>query len=217
MHVEFGQAVFGNDDQKLGDVDGLVVDAGTKRATFILVGSGLLGTKKHKIGVSAIGSVDQDGLHLGKLAPKGDDRAPILDSVEVELPERDQPLPTFIPAAGVGGPIITTEPNLPGRYPDESSFFDVAPIDPGPVEVFSNLEENEVVLGKGTEVFASDGDKLGHAVAFDLGDMGLVARVVVSEGLIFKQRATIDMPEIEEFGSDAIHLRLTKAAAESRL
>lgn len=216
MQVDLGQAVFGNDNQKLGEIDGLVVDAGTKRATYILVGSGLLGTKKHKIGVSAIGSVDQDGVHLGNLAPKGDDRAPILDSEEVELPERDQPLPTFIPAAGVGGPIVTTEPDLPGRYPDESSFFEVAPIDPGPVEIFSNLEENEVVLGKGTEVFASDGDKLGHAIAFDLGDMGLVERVVVSEGLIFKQRATIDLPEIEEFGTNAIHLRLTKAAAESR-
>ncbi|MCC7022853.1 MAG: hypothetical protein IT338_08500 [Thermomicrobiales bacterium] len=217
MHIDFDQAVFGSDTQKLGDVDGLVVDAGTKRATFILVGSGLLGNTKHKIGVSAISAVAQDGLHLGHLAPKGDDRAPILDSVEVELPERDQPLPTFIPAAGAGGPIITTEPDLPGRYPADNSFFEVAPIDPGPVEVFSNLQENEVVLGKGTEVFASDGDKLGHAVAFDLGDMGLVERVVVSEGLIFKKRATIALPEIEEFGTDAIHLRLTKAAAASRM
>ena len=36
MHIEFGAPVFGVGGKRLGEVDGLVVNAGTKRASAIL-------------------------------------------------------------------------------------------------------------------------------------------------------------------------------------
>ena len=46
--------------------------------------------------------------------------------------------------------------------------------------------------------------------------MGLVNSISVSEGLIFKEQREFPLDEIGEFGTDAVHVRLTKPAAEAR-
>lgn len=216
MQVEFGAAVFGTAGKRLGDVDGLVVNAGTKRASAILVDAGLIGRAKHMVAISAITSSDQDGLHLDAPTARSAAESPTLDSEEVSVAQRVEPSTTFIPAAGVGGAIFADSPPAPGDYPDDSSFFEIAPLDPPVVEVKSNLGENEVVLGKGTHALSSDHHALGEVIAFALGDMGLVESITVSEGLVFKEHSAFPLSEIDEFGTDAIHLRLTKAAAEAR-
>ncbi len=216
MKVEFGAPVLGAGGKRVGDVDGLVVNAGTKRVSAILVDAGLFDRGKHMISVSAITRSDRDGLHLDAPATTSEATSPTLDSEEVSVAQRGEPPTEFIPAAGVGGPIYADTPAVAGAYPDESSFFEIAPLDPPVVEVESNLGENEVVLGNETHAISSDHERLGKVVAFDLGDMGLVESVSVSEGLIFKDRSTFPLTEIEELGTDAVHLRLTKSAAEAR-
>lgn len=216
MDVRLGSEVFGSGGKKIGEVEGLVVNAGTKRATGILVGKGLFDRGEQIVGVSAIQRSDADGLHLDQTAVRTDKTAPELDSEEIGLPQRVEPPTTYIPAAGVGGPIVADTPSLPGRYPDDSSFFDLAPIDPPPVEIFSNLGENEVRLDKGTDVLSSDGHKVGEAVIFTLGEMGLVEQVTVSEGFLRKEQATFALADIGEFGTKAVHLRLNRADAEKR-
>jgi uncharacterized protein YrrD len=215
MQIEFGASVFGVGGKRLGDVDGLVVDAGTKRASAILVDAGLFDRGKHMIGVSAITRSDGDGLHLDEPAATSEAESPTLDSEEISLAQRVEPPTEFIPAAGVGGPIYADTPAPAGEYPDESSFFEIAPLDPPVVEVESNLGENEVVLGRETHAISSDHERLGNVTAFELGDMGLVESITVSEGLIFKERQALPLTEIDEFGTDAVHLRLTKSAAEA--
>jgi hypothetical protein len=216
MHVRFGDSVMGKAGQRLGDVDGLIVDAGTKRAESLIVDTGLGGRNKHMIAVSAIHGVDDDGVHLDETAARIESQSPTIDSEEVAFAQRVEPPTTFIPAAGVGGPVVATDPSVPGEYPDGGSFFEIAPLDPPPVEIESNLGENEVILGRDTHVISSDGHKLGKAVAFELGDMGRVDGVTASEGLIFKQQSSFSLKDIEEFGTDAVHLRQTKSEAETR-
>ena len=216
MQIEFGAPVLGIGGKRLGEVDGLVVNAGTKRASAILVDAGLFDRGKHMIGVSAITSSDQDGLHLDEPAATSEAAAQTLDSEEVSIAQREEPPIEYIPAAGVGGRVYADTPAPAGEYPDESSFFEIAPLDPPVVEVESNLGANEVVLGKQTHAISSDQERLGDVIAFELGDMGLVESVSVSEGLIFKERSTFPLPEIEEFGTNAVHLRVTRSAAEAR-
>ena len=122
----------------------------------------------------------------------------------------------FIPAGGVGGPVYADTEAPSGTYPDDSSFFELAPLDPPVVEVESNLGENEVVLSKETHAISSDQERLGSVIAFELGDMGLIESITVSEGLIFKERSTFPLTEVGEFGTNTVHLRVTKSAAEAR-
>ena len=215
MQIEFGATVFGIGGKRLGDVDGLVVNAGTKRASAILVDAGLFDRGKHMIGVSAITKSDQDGLHLDEPAAASEGVSQTLDSEEISIAPRVEPPTEYIPAAGVGGRVYADTPAASGPYPDESSFFELAPLDPPVVEVESNLGQNEVVLGSETHAISSDDERLGNVTAFELGDMGLVESITVSEGLIFKERHAFQLDEINEFGTDAVHLSLTKSAAEA--
>ena len=126
MQIEFGTPVFGVDGKRLGDVDGLVVNAGTKRASAILVDAGLFDRGKHMIGVSAITRSDQDGLHLDQPATTSEAVSQTLDSEEVSIAQRTEPPTEYIPAAGVGGRVYADAPAPSGEYPDESSFFELA-------------------------------------------------------------------------------------------
>jgi hypothetical protein len=216
MHVAFGAAVFGLSGERLGDVDGLVVDAGTKRARAILVDAGFLGQTKRMVAVSAVDRSDGEGLHLDATDATTRDESPAVGEEEVSFPERVQPPIDFISAAGAGGPVVAVDPAVQGPYPGNTSFFDVAPIDPPPVEVESNLGENEVILGKRTRAISSDGHDVGDVESFELGDLGLVDAIGLESGLIFKDRATLPLADIDEFGTDAVHLRLTRAQAEAR-
>jgi hypothetical protein len=216
MRIEFGAPVFVAGNKRLGEVDGLVVNAGTKRASAILVEAGLFDRGKHMIAVSAVTASDQDGLHLDRAAGTSEASAPTLDSEEVSFAQRVEPPVEFIPAGGVGGPVYADTEAAPGKYPDDSSFFEIAPIDPPVVEVESTLGANEVVLGRETHAISSDQERLGNVIAFELGDMGLVESVLVSEGLILKERFTFPLTEIDEFGTNAVHLGVTRSAAEAR-
>ena len=215
MHIEFGAPVFGVGGKRLGEVDGLVVNAGTKRASAILVDAGLFDRGKHMIGVSAVTRSDQDGVYLDEPAATAEAPSQTLDTEEISIAQRVEPPTEYIPAAGVGGRVYADTPAPSGKYPDDSSFFELAPLDPPVVEVESNLGQNEVVLGRETHALSSDHERLGRVTAFELGDMGLVDSITVSEGLIFKERHAFPLNEIEEFGTDTVHLRLTKSAAEA--
>src|SRR5215207_5315937 len=215
MQIEFGTPVFAVGGKRLGDVEGLVVNAGTKRASAIIVDAGLLDRGKHMIGVSAVTKSDRDGVHLDEPAAASEAESQTLDTEEVSIAQRVQPPTEYIPAAGVGGRVFADPPAATGEYPDESSFFELAPLDPPVVEVESNLGQNEVVLGSETHAISSDHERLGTVTAFELGDMGLVDSITVSEGLIFKERHTFPLNEINEFGTDAVHLNLTRSAAEA--
>ena len=216
MQVRVGAAVFGPNGKRLGEIDGLVVDAGTKRAKMILVDAGFLNRAKHLVSPSAVVSSNSDGLHLDATAGETEADPAVLASEEVAFNQRVEPPTTFIPAAGVGGPVYTDAPPPPGEYPDDQSFFDVAPIDPPAVEVESDLGTNEVVLGRGTDVFSSDDHKLGEAIAFELGDREVIERITISAGFIFTEQSSFALADIDEFGTNEVHLRLTRAQAEGR-
>jgi uncharacterized protein YrrD len=216
MEIAIGAPVYAVGGKRLGEVDGVIVDAGTKRARAIFVDTGLFDRGKHMLEVSAIERGDAEGIHLETTSAQTAAESETEVSGEVAFAQRVPPPTTFVPAAGVGGPVIADEPAQSGLYPDDSSFFDLAPIDPPPTEVKSNLLDSEVVLGRGTHAISADGDRLGEVDSFTLGDMGLIETIGVSEGLIFKEHATFSLPEIDEFGTDEVHLRLNRAEAEGR-
>lgn len=216
MQVAYGAPVIGADGKEVGDVAALVVDARTKRAKGVLIGGGHFGGNQRLVEISALSRSDERGIYLDESRAEADAEAETLDSEEVALGQRVAPPTEFIPAAGSGGPVYADAPAAPGQYPDNSSFFVMAPIDPPPVEIERNLSETDVVLKKGTSVVSRDHHKLGEATAFDLGDMGRVDGVTVAEGFIFKHTAAFALADIEEFDDSAVHLRLTKADAEAR-
>jgi uncharacterized protein YrrD len=213
MRIQLGGTVLGTERDRIGRVTGVVVDAGTKRARAVLVDPDLIGGSERLVAVADIARGDDDGVVLKSTEQQTAAESPQLDSEEVAFAQRVEPPTTFIPATGVGGPVYADPPAAPGTYPDDGSFFDIAPVDPPPVEVESNLGPNQVILGLRTEVMSSDNHKLGEVNAVILGDRDVVEGIDVSEGFIFKERSSFDLSDIAEFGTNVVHLRLTRAAA----
>lgn len=216
MNVELGSPVIDSNGKKLGDVDGIVVDAGTKRARAIVVNTGLFGRTRHVVELSAIASSDDSGVRLDASGATAGKESPVLASEEVAEPQRVQPPIEFIPAAGVGGPVYADVPAAPGEYPNDDSFFDVAPIDPPVVEVESNLGENAVILDRKTDVLTSDGESLGRVTGLSLGSFGTIESLAASEGLLGREHATFPLAEITDLGSERVRVRMTRAQAEQK-
>jgi uncharacterized protein YrrD len=214
MNIDLGSPVIDTNGKKLGDVDGIVVDAGTKRAQAIIVDSGLFGQTRHIIEISAITGSDNAGLHLDAGGAVVDKESEVLDSVEVAKAQRVEPPIDFIPAAGVGGPVYADGPAVPGEYPNDSSFFELAPTDPPPVEIESNLDENDVILDGKTEVLSRDGASIGHVKGVSTGSFGTIESLTVTEGFLSRERATFALADITDFGSERVRLRLTGTEAE---
>ena len=216
MNVELGRPVIDANGKHVGEVDGIVVDAGTKRARAIVVNTGLLGRTHHVVEISAIASSDDAGLHLDASGATAAQESPVLDSEDVVKAQRVEPPITYVAAAGVGGPVYADGPVVAGEYPYDSSFFDVAPIDPPPLEVESNLGENSVILNSKTDVLASDGPNVGRMHALTLGSMGVIETLEVTEGIFGRERASFPLADVTDIGSDRIRLRLTGAQAEGQ-
>src|SRR6187200_166430 len=98
MLIEFGAPVFAAGGKRLGEVDGVVANAGTKRATAIIVDAGLFERGKHMIGVSAVTRSDRVGLYLDETAAS-EATSPTIDSEEVSIAQRVEPPTEFIGAA----------------------------------------------------------------------------------------------------------------------
>jgi uncharacterized protein YrrD len=216
MNVELGSPVLDSTGKQVGDVDGIVVDAGTKRAQAIVVNAGLFGRSRHMVAISAITSSDDAGLHLDASGATTGKESPVLASEEVAEAQRVEPPIEFVAAAGVGGPVYADVSGVPGQYPNDSSFFDLAPIDPPVVEVESNLDESDVILSGKTEVLSSDGEKIGHVKALSLGSFGTVESMTVSGGFRGREHGSFPLADITDLGSSSVRLRFSRAQAEEK-
>jgi hypothetical protein len=212
MKIDFGQEVRASDGETVGAVAGLVVNGSTFEVTRVLVGHGR-GEPPRLVDVSAVTTSDGERIALD-LSRQSFAAMPMLDSREVATQPRVPEFPTIVPTGGVGGPVLTDAsaggPGSPG-----GDFFDVAPIDPPTVQVESNLLFSEAVLHRGSDVVSSDGHKIGTLDEASLGDLGIVEALVVRAGFLFHHDLRIPVSEVADFGTDRVHLKITKDAVEA--
>ncbi len=213
MEVEFGRDVFASDGEKLGTVEGLVVDAGTKELRRIVVGGGLFGGAGRLVDAGAVTRSGPDGVHLDVASTQAES-LPRFAREEHVVARREEIEPLLLPSAGVGGPVFYDNPTAGRDYPGGGSFFDPAPIDPPPVEVESNLLESEVMLRKGAEVVGADGEKVGTVDEVFAGDRDGIEAFLVKAGFLFKHDVRVPIAWIAEVDDDRVRLTLSADEAE---
>lgn len=209
MRIAFGNEIRSRDGEIIGAVDGLVVAADTRLVRQVLVGSGLFGRDQRLIEAAGL-SGDGEGLRLDLSREEAEALPLYVRTEEVEAPRvADEPL--IMPASGVGGPVIVDDVAAGRGYPGGGGLIDLAPIDPPPLEVRSNLLETEVILRKGADVVTADGEKVGDLAAVEIGDRGTVERLTVRSGFIFTEDREIAASTVREFDTDRIILATTRA------
>lgn len=219
MHVEFGDDIYSKDGAKLGSVAGVVMDSESHNVLAIVLGEGLFKQDQRRVEISAIANVDNANkrvtLNINEAEAESLQR--FVTEEYIERP-REAPDALIMPAAGVGGPIFyDTSATATGytNYPGTDSFFDAAPLDPPVVETRSNLDELDVVIKNGTDVYGSDGKKVGTVddVRFDEG--GVLAGFIVRAGFLFKHDVAIPGSAVSEIDDDRVQLNITSEQAEA--
>ncbi len=211
MRIVMGSEVLASDGEKVGDVDGVVVDSGNGRVQQLLVASGLLRRRRRLVDVSAVQS---GGAPLRLDMTKATaDQLPTYVELEatVESPQTPE-MPMVMPASGVGGPVMTEPIEGAIDYTGSGSFIESAPIDPDPSQAVSNLEENDVILGRDTRVVDWGGDDLGGLEQIEIDGDAAITEIVVSEGVLFSHDRTLAGSAITSYGDNKIYVKTSGAA-----
>lgn len=210
---DFGQNVMANDGNKVGTLAGVVVDSGNFEVTRLLIDPGLFGGADRLVDVSAVESAGG-----GSIALSIDQAAAeaLQDYAKEEYiqPHRVPDAPIIMPASGVGGPVMVDDPDTGMGMPGGGAY-DMAPINPPRLEVLSNLNTNEVILRKGTDVIASDYHKVGTVDEIQTDDRGPISGFVVRAGGLFGHDVAIPISAVKEFGTDKVRLTIDRDAAET--
>lgn len=213
MRIVLGTDVFGSDGEYFGQADGVVVDAGARRLTRIVIGSGPLGGNDRMADIALVHAAGEDRISL-IVDRAGAEALPEYVKETYVHPDRTPGFPVILPASGAGGPVLYDNPDTGMGYPG-GDLFDPAPIDPPEMEVVSNLLTSEVMLPKGSDVVSSDDHKVGDLDEVELDADAHVEAVVVRAGFLFHHDLRLPAAEISEFDDKKVRLTVTKDAAEA--
>jgi uncharacterized protein YrrD len=219
MRVDLGSDVYTSDDEKVGTVDQIVLDAESKAIVSLIVKSGMINQHHRIVDVSMVSSQNDDGVHLTLPESEYDQLPDFVEKQYVSVPKDDYAsLPFIIPNAGGGGGYLYGAPNIGRGYEGrQDSFFDSAPTRETIVQNRSNIEDVDVTINKGTDVVGSNGDKIGSVHEIYYGADGhLDGFVVKTGGLISHQDVRIPMEWVDEAGGDRIVLNVTSEEAQTR-
>ena len=213
MQIIMGSEVLSSDGEKLGDVDGVVVNAGNRRVQQLLVESGLLRRKRRLVGISAV-QAGGSPLRLDMTKATAAQLPTYLQfEATVESPDNPE-MPMILPASGVGGPVMDEPIQGAIDYTGSGSFIESAPIDPDPSEVISNLEENDVILGRDTRVVDAGGEDLGGLEQLEIDGDAAVTQIVVSEGILFTHDRTLPGSAITAYGDNRVFVKTSNSSAD---
>ena len=216
MRVDLGMDVFSTNGDKVGTVERLVLDANTKELDKLIVSSGGLLSKHEKlVDVNMVVGENADGLQIDLTEDQFNELPDyVQDRFRVANERETVGLPYAI-APGTGGGAILFGATTGGRGYDGGSFYEPAPAAQPIIETRSNVSEQDVMIGEGTEVVGADGEKVGKVGEVFFGEDGQIMGFTVKGGL-FKDDVRIPIDLVSATGSDQITLTVTSAEAEAQ-
>lgn len=217
--IELGTKIISSDGEDVGKVDSLVLDYNTREVQSILCRSGFLLTTDRIIPIGMIDRPDADGnLRLNITAAEVKKQQAFVEREYQRMsPDEVGPLPVTW-ATGTGqAPYYFYPPTDSLGYRDDAPFFSNAPLAPPNVEIDSNLPENATRLDSGSDVFGSDGKKLGTIENVTYTQDGDITSFVVKAGFLFHHDIDIPSEWISSVSDEGVHLTVTADQAEASM
>ena len=203
MLFKQGVDVFSSDNEKVGTLDRVVMDPKTKEVTHIIVREGFLFTEDKVVPMDLIGSVTDDHISLQGSKEHLD-----------ELPDYEET--HYVPReAAVDDDMDTLYWNPPlddmagyGRYVfyPQSQYLR---------RTEKNIPEGMVALAEGAKVLTEDGEQVGNieTLITDPKDER-VTHLVISSGLLMKERKIIPSHWLSTVTDDEVHLSVDSRLLE---
>jgi uncharacterized protein YrrD len=208
MDISIGAEVIGTSG-KLGEVQRVIVDARTDRITDIVVKHGFLFGRERVVPLSHVTTVADDGVHLD-LDERGFE---VMDGFTDDRYRAPDPSYTGPPGfrnedflmnvAVAEGPLqgLASGPAPPLGFPGGQQ---VSPDDMARPSV-----------SPGTPIVDAAGEAIGQVHELSVAaDSGAPTRLVLRQGLIFKQETEIPVSLIRDISDDGVMLTVTKAEVE---
>lgn len=216
MIINLGATVLASDGDKVGSVSRIVLDSNTKAIHRFIVDGGLLSNQHRIVDVEMVASADDDNVRLNLTKDQVDELPNFVEQQYSHVPDSDyHELPFAMPSAS--GTYLYGTPGIGRGYEgSQDSAFNAAPSTAPVVETRSNLMETDVMISEGTDVYGSDGEKVGKVDEIVMGNGGEVRGFLVKSGFIFTKDVRIPIDLVENAGEDRITLNVSGAEAETR-
>lgn len=195
MQLKKGAEVYAANDEKIGAVDGIVIDPKTKEIAYILVARGWILKTDKLLPISPIESTSEDEVRLNKY--EGDfDELPNFEETHYIPIENDDtawatsmywypPVRSWMLADGLSGAI-------PPNYVPKTK---------------RNIPEGMVPLGEGAHVISSDGEHVGNVEKIFTDEEGnRVTHLLIKEGFLFPDKRVIPTSWLVRVRENEIHL-----------
>lgn len=197
--------MFTAEGDKIGTIERVVIDPGTKEVSHVIVQQGLLFTEDKVVPIDLIAQATDERVILeqdvGDLEamPKFEERRSI---PAVCMPEALNPPPDRAQPLYYVSPIGSRWWDYAGRIrrEDEEGTRYVR-------RTRRNVPEGTVVLEEGAEVISADGEHVGDvAQVFADEEDGYITHLLISRGLLFKEERLVPVSWIDKVREETVHL-----------
>ena len=204
MLFKKGVDVFSSDNEKIGTLDRVVMDPKTKEVTHIIVREGFLFTEDKVVPMDLIGSITNERISLQGSKEHLDE---LPEYEETHYIPRDDTLDDDMSTLYWNPPVYAGGGY--GRYPviyPQSLYIR---------RTEKNIPEGMVALAEGAKVLAEDDEQVGNieTLITDPKDER-VTHLVISSGLLMKERKIIPSHWLGTVAEDEVHLSVDSRLLE---
>lgn len=211
MHFKKNTKVLTHDQQKVGDIDRVVIDPATDEVSHLVVEKGFLFTEDKVVPVTDIQSTSEKEVILKKAAAPEDypqfDETQYIPNAGVEDFNRrqaDEARQLLWYHAAVKAPYLKSSP-YPSQY--KPLYYK---------EKHRNIPDDAVALEEGADVTDTDGRHLGTIEdVYTEPETFKVSHLLVSSGMIKKDKKIIPAAWVKDIVEDAVQLHVKERVFEN--
>ena len=210
MQFKNGANVYTANGDHVGSIDRVVIDPRTKEVSYVVVRKGFLFTEDKLVPMRLIASANEDRVTLRMDTGKLDELPQYEEAEYVPLEAGEYP-EQYGGAVGTALPLYWYPPYGAGWYPGAAT--PLAPVDAYAARTEPNIPEGTVGLKEGAAVVSMDGDRVG-SVERIFTDSDRATHMLVSQGLIFKDKKLVPLGWVTDIGEDEVSLGVHTSVLE---
>lgn len=204
MQFKDGTSVYTLDDQNVGHIDRVVLNANTKEVTHIVVRKGFLFTEDKIVPLNLIISATEE--HVVLQVNDADDlhALPLFEETHY-LPLDETEYDEVAYESEQSTPVYWYPPPMSWKgYGYQAGYADPPPYT---IETEQNIPQGTVALKEDARVMSVENHHVGNVVRiFTESEHNQATHFLISDGIIFKNKKLVPVSWIREIKEDEIHL-----------
>lgn len=216
--VRIGDKVYSSDGHGMGEVKHLVIDPARKALQAFIIDKGIF-DRGRVCDLGYVDNVDGDKVVLKLTRDQGDQLPEWVEQEFIQFNETSSLSSGGRTFDNAGGGVWYHMGPAGAGVPSTgaSSFFQPAIVGDVSTQIVSPIDESDIVVGKGTQVYSIDGYQVGLIDELTFDDQGKISGFSFQKGHIFRRTDVhVSVDDVDGLTSDYVRLKLTKEQIESR-